>query len=145
MKNKQPVENIIFLHLPKAGGTTLRQIFYDQYRHLTKEEIYTVNRTKETPAFVELDKTKLSEIKVLIGHFSHGIHEYLGENFTYITFLREPISRTLSQYYYSKGCNINSSPPLFCTVVPFPMKMTRQYKSERVHTNLCYTLYIGLF
>lgn len=100
-------ENIIFLHLPKAGGTTLRSIFYDQYAYLKKGELHTINRTKETPDFLKLPQEKRDQIKILLGHFPFGLHNNLNGEFDYVTFMRDPIDRAISAYYYNKG-NENS-------------------------------------
>ena len=99
---KNKVENVIFLHMPKAGGTTLRHIFYDQYKYLNENEIYTINRTKETSLFHNIDKNEKQKIKLLIGHMPFGLHNNLNNNFNYITFLRNPIERVISAYFYNK-------------------------------------------
>jgi hypothetical protein len=99
----KPKENIIFLHLPKAGGTTLRHVFYDQYKYLRKGELYTINRTKETPDFLNLPQKEKDKIKVLVGHFPFGLHEHLRGDFKYVTFMRDPVDRVISAYYYNKG------------------------------------------
>ncbi len=100
--NKRKLENIIFLHIPKAGGTTLRHVFLNQYKYLKSHEIYTINRTKETEIFQNLSHQKKQEIKLLIGHMPFGMHKELNHNFKYITFLRNPIERVISAYYYNK-------------------------------------------
>lgn len=100
MSNK--VDHIIFLHLPKAGGTTLRHIFYRQYSHLKEGEIYTINRTKETPEFYGLSDADRRKIKVLVGHFPFGLHKHLHGDFKYVTFLRHPVERTISAYSFNK-------------------------------------------
>ena len=99
---RQPEENIIFLHLPKAGGTTLRQIFYKQYRYLKSNEIFTVNRTKETHQFLELADDEKNKIKLLIGHFPFGLHRKIKKKFSYVTFMRDPVERVVSAFYYNK-------------------------------------------
>lgn len=88
--------------MPKAGGSTFRQILYNQYKHLNKDEIYTINRTKETEIFLNLSESKLKKIKLLIGHMPFGLHKNLNNNFNYITFLRDPIERVISAYFYNK-------------------------------------------
>ena len=102
---RKKTERIIFLHLPKAGGTTLRHIFYDQYNYLKEGELFTVNRTKETFKFLELSEEEKSKIKVLIGHFPFGLHNHLSGDFKYVTFMRDPIDRAISAYFYNKGNN----------------------------------------
>ena len=102
LKSKR-VENIIFLHLPKAGGTTLRHIFYNQYGYLNKDEVFTINRTKETHKFLDLPIEKKNKIKVLVGHFAFGLDNYMKGEFKYVTFMRDPIDRAISAYFYNKG------------------------------------------
>ena len=97
------VLKVIFLHLPKAGGTTLRHIFYDQYKFLKREELYTINRTKETGSFISLSNERRNQIKVLIGHFPFGLHEYMSGDFQYVTFMRDPVDRVISAFFYNKG------------------------------------------
>lgn len=99
------IDNLIFLHIPKAGGSTLRTIFIDQHTRVNQdaESIYVINRTRDAPAFSKLSPKKKEKISLLVGHFAYGIHKELPGNSRYVTMLRDPVDRVLSAYHYSKS------------------------------------------
>ncbi|WP_199245677.1 sulfotransferase family 2 domain-containing protein [[Phormidium] sp. ETS-05] len=91
---------LIFVHIPKAAGTTLHQIIERQYpKHLT----FTLDGTNPEAAieeFKQLPEAQRMKIKVLKGHMPFGLHEFLSGPCTYITMLRDPVERVISHYYY---------------------------------------------
>ena len=52
---------------------------------------------------MNLPQKEKDKIKVLVGHFSFGLHEQLNGNFKYVTMLREPKARVISAYNYSRS------------------------------------------
>jgi Galactose-3-O-sulfotransferase len=88
-------ERIIFIHIPKAAGQTIHAIVGRQYR---RDEILILGERvgQVSPPTIE----QAAGAKIILGHVHFGLHQYLdGEN-TYVTFLREPVSRVLSLYRY---------------------------------------------
>ena len=53
--------------------------------------------------FLKTPSKHRNQIKLLIGHVDYGIHRQFNGGAKYITFLREPIERTISHYYFIKG------------------------------------------
>lgn len=47
-----------------------------------------------------LSVERRSQIRMLWGHLIFGVHKHLPGTSTYFTFLRDPIERTISHYYY---------------------------------------------
>jgi hypothetical protein len=96
-------EILIFLHIPKTGGTTLHHVLE---RYYSKEQICSFkdpDRHNDIESFKGLSKAKREAYRLIQGHLSFGFHRHLPGRSTYITFLREPIARALSFYYYAKS------------------------------------------
>ncbi len=86
---------LIFLHIPKAGGTTFNDILKREFRF---KKIYSL-KYNDVEDFKKLSSDKHKKISLLKGHFPFGLHSYF-ENPHYVTFLRNPISRFISYYNY---------------------------------------------
>ena len=86
---------IIFMHIPKTGGLTLRNIIDQQY---SKDAILKFSRDgcKRIPT----NRVDFTKIRCLYGHNRFGIHEQIPISTTYITMLRDPINRVISTYYF---------------------------------------------
>lgn len=96
-------KTIIFLHLPKAAGTTLKDILHRQYR---ADEVYQLDNTQFIQAqekFKQLRQQEKSQLKIVTGHMYFGLHKFIASPTTYITMLRNPIDRVISYYYFVKN------------------------------------------
>ena len=89
---------VIFLHIPKAGGTTLYSVLERQYG---AAEILTLH-DYEIPEIQRLSPEQQKRIKLIRGHFWYGVHRHFQEECTYITLLRDPVERIISHYFYIK-------------------------------------------
>ena len=91
---------VVFVHVPKAAGSTLRTIMDKQYG---EETVYRCDMHLYPSAFGEFREKsaeQLKNIRCLIGHLSYGVHEYLPGPVDYVTILRNPVDRFLSKYAY---------------------------------------------
>lgn len=94
--------NLIFLHIPKCGGSTFHEILKREYRN---EKIYSIdfkNGKLTTNDFLNLRQSERDKIKLLRGHMHFGLHNYFQKSFQYVTFLRNPIDRVISYYKYAR-------------------------------------------
>jgi hypothetical protein len=94
--------HVIFLHIPKAAGSTLLRILD---RYYSKDSIFEIvgSRLQETMAeFTSLPAARRAEIMLLRGHMPFGLHEYLPQPTTYITMLRDPAARVVSGYHFAR-------------------------------------------
>jgi len=90
---------INFLHVPKAAGSAVQNIFKQQY---TPEDIFFVKGAQPDKS---IQKILESEIKpeIIFGHFDFGTFEKLGSKIKYISIIRHPAERIISHYYYVKS------------------------------------------
>ena len=96
-------EALIFLHLPKCAGTTLNRIIeweYDPMRVFSIDPVlflWSYKKLNRWPA------DRLAKMQVFKGHMPLGIHRRLPQPSTYITFLRDPVERVISAYYFARN------------------------------------------
>lgn len=92
-------DNLIFLHIPKAAGSTLHPVLE---RHYSKRAYRTITVPEQLEAFKQLPQTERRCTHLLKGHMPFGMHAYLEGRSRYITLLRHPAERVVSHYYYVK-------------------------------------------
>jgi hypothetical protein len=100
-------EAVIFLHLPKAAGSTLNRLIEWEYPLF---EIYSID-----PVFFRfswahlqrLSKTRLRRTRMFKGHMLFGLHAILPQPSTYITVLREPVDRVISAFYFMRSYKLH--------------------------------------
>lgn len=92
-------ENIIFLHLPKTAGSTINNLINQLY---PEDVIFSIegNPFAAVDAFASLSQGERAKFHVIKGHLAYGFHHWLVGKSHYFTFLREPIDRVLSDYYF---------------------------------------------
>jgi Sulfotransferase family len=103
----QQDEAVIFLHLPKCGGTTLNRIIEWEYNPL---RIFSIDPVFYLWSYKKLNRwstQRLARIQVFKGHMPFGIHRRLSQPSTYLTFLRDPIDRVISAYYFARNYKLH--------------------------------------
>lgn len=115
-KNVLEEEVIFFMHIPKTAGTTFRYIIQYQYKPNAIYELYdhSITHSQRLDKLLNLSWPRKQQIKIVNAHFGFGLHEFLHRPYTYITFLRNPIDRVVSMYYYlhrTRNIQTNPLPP----------------------------------
>ena len=100
----------ILIHIPKCGGITIRKTIESQfgYEPTGSEKrlaLYSgfFNTVENTEKYLEaLDQGNRDALKIIYGHNTYyGIHRHFpGRDVRYVTYLRDPVKRTISDYNY---------------------------------------------
>jgi hypothetical protein len=108
--SERPV--VIFLHIGKTAGTTMRHILRRQFP--STEILLIQNRILRTlpgdrgrPSrelsieyFANLPEEERARARLIIAHTVFGLHRFVPHPATYLTLLRDPVALTISQYSY---------------------------------------------
>lgn len=110
--NAKPSRSVvIFLHIGKTAGTTLRQILRRQYSPaetlLIRSRPLRSERPEDRPTrestigyFASLPESERGRPSLILGHTIFGIHRYVPHPAAYFTLLRDPVGLTISQFSY---------------------------------------------
>jgi hypothetical protein len=91
---------LLLVHLPKTAGTTLAQLLRYHYRDGAFMGAGNVlSRPDEAGPRLQAIARKPA-IRAASGHVSLGLAERVLPDATFVTILREPVARTLSQYWF---------------------------------------------
>jgi galactose-3-O-sulfotransferase len=90
---------LLFLHIPKTAGTTLQMILARQF---ARDRTYTIlgNPGDSVRAFIGWPAEERERIQLVKGHMQFGLHHHTGSPATYITMLRDPVDRVISEYFF---------------------------------------------
>jgi hypothetical protein len=89
---------LVFLHIPKAGGSSLQNYVLSHYPGGTFFRF--TGDTQQWLDFPGLTEARRGAFDALVGHVHFGIHQHLPEPATYMTMLRDPVDRMVSHFYY---------------------------------------------
>ena len=95
---------LFFQHIPKTGGLSLIAFLDAQF---PQETIFPLHSSASESEFAKFTPEQAQRFRLIRGHFrfgpyDNGIYRYITQNPVRITFLREPISRTISAYRHQR-------------------------------------------
>jgi len=92
LDTEQQSRPLVFLHIPKTAGTSLRILLR---RQLDNNGLVTLD-PPWSPDHKAAITERLPRMQALLGHLYFGIDEQLGFHARYATFLRDPVARVVS-------------------------------------------------
>ena len=87
--------NVVFMHIPKAGGSTVRSFIAD---HVDADQVFPQDQLHHFPSYESL---KTRRTMLFMSHL--GYHFVRDGNADPITLLRHPVERLLSLYSYTRN------------------------------------------
>jgi hypothetical protein len=94
---------IAFVHIPKAGGTSLTRLLADTYGEKLLQAGPEIGwpPTFSDAVMADIDKKRFF-YKAYIGHFAYGIHRVFKRKTRYFSIVRDPLERLESLYNFIK-------------------------------------------
>ncbi len=107
----QPAETaLVFLHIPKTGGSTLSQVAHRQYVNQPNFTLYREHPSEGIPRFLELSESQRARLRFVMGHGLMGVHKLMPQPARYITMIREPREHAVSRYFYQRETSPRTGP-----------------------------------
>jgi hypothetical protein len=96
------VNTLIFIHIPKTAGQTFSSVLNRAYPGSAIYDLYGYGSAIPDAAarLRMMDEAQKAQLQLIRGHYEFGLHMALPQPATYITFLRDPVERVISLYYY---------------------------------------------
>lgn len=95
-----------FLHVPKTAGSSVRTLIAVNYSYESVLSLY--GGMSEIKDSCQKKLNEIDRIRIVQGHMPYGVHDFLNShNPAYYFFLREPVSRTLSDIAFSRRYNFH--------------------------------------
>ena len=88
---------VAFFHVPKTGGLSLTAAMVRQYPRGRIKDLW-LQKPETISEFLAMPQEERERIWAVTGHFPFGIHEHLAPHTRYVTLLRDPVKRLLSEY-----------------------------------------------
>lgn len=105
---------LIFIHIPKNAGTSMRRIVESFYKEKEIYFIYTkAFNSNDESDFIALPETDKKNIRIIFGHVSVGFHNHITQPSSYVTILRHPVERMVSLYSFVSN---NPDHPFYETI-----------------------------
>jgi len=104
MREYNPKEPLIAIHIPKTGGTSVRELFSEWFG----SGLVAHYKSKDgLPSRHDVKSMQSDSLPIVIyGHFNHlrnfGIAQYYPDVNQFVTIMRDPFERAVSRYFYQK-------------------------------------------
>lgn len=89
----------IIMHIGHTGGTTMHQVVERQYRRADLYYLYT-QYDDPMARLMQMSEAERAAYRVYMGHLMYGLHRWVPGESAYFTWMRHPVERILSSYFY---------------------------------------------
>ena len=92
---------LVFVHIPKTGGTTLHKILVHQYHPKRVETAHDTDGPLQESLLARM-RDQRDGVRLVLGHVSARFHDQVPD-VRYLTCLREPAARVRSHYQHARS------------------------------------------
>lgn len=97
---------LLFIHIPKTAGTAFREAAIPNYKQSEIAYVYA-----DPPGFPwylgRFPIEQRARLRLVVGHYIYGIHDWIPNECRYFTIVRNPLSRIWSHYNHFVEQNSN--------------------------------------
>lgn len=97
-----PQQRILFDHLPKCGGCSIGFFLTQNYPRRLVFRTNGTNPEESVQRFKTLSESRRWKYRLIIGHLTHELRDYVHPNTFKATVFRDPVDRIVSHYFYVK-------------------------------------------
>ncbi len=94
--------SIVFLHVPKTAGMTLRDIIIREYGDGAVFPVDGMAYDRSAKELVARPSEERGRIRAIVGHMPFGIDTVVPGDWAYVTMVRHPVERVVSHYAYAR-------------------------------------------
>lgn len=104
---------LLFCHVPKTAGSSLRALAWKFTPTMAVADDGELSLLNPNIDFIKEFRERPSPPPLLWGHFSYGVHRYIGVPPRYACVMREPVARVVSLYRMMRRLGKESPHPEF--------------------------------
>ncbi len=93
---------VLFDHLPKCGGSSITSLLAGWHPWTETLFLDGTDIDRKCADFRALPEKQRKAIRLITGHGAGKFREFVGDDFFYVTVLREPVSRVVSFIHYAR-------------------------------------------
>jgi len=89
---------IAYMHIPKTGGTTFKEILYQNYK---EKPVALLLGKEKLDFFSSLNDHEKLKYDIVTGHFNYSFASDLPDDFNLFSLIRDPVQRVISHYNFA--------------------------------------------
>ncbi len=94
----------ILVHVPKCGGTSIIDVFKETYGEdaCLRDQKRKKGTGEHGPKLEEIEPAELDNARFVAAHRPYGLHRLFSRPALYLTVMRDPVDRFVSDYYFNQ-------------------------------------------